>query len=179
MIDRTFPLPAELAAIFETHQTPDAVFINLMPTLANMLNCGRCFLYLRNPETKVGKVAYCWRRESDYPDVTDPDWKPEPDSLPKEDPLFAAALRTEPSIFVEDVETASPNVVNLEFERKYLGHRALVHAHLRQDGKLWGILQPSVFGEPRTWTDADRTLIEQVVDRITPLAIEHIKASGI
>ena len=42
-------------------------------------------------------------------------------AIPKEDPLFAAALRTEPSIFVEDVETASPEIVNLAFEQQTFG----------------------------------------------------------
>ena len=57
------------------------------------------------------------------PDTSTDDWEREQE-WEKEDPLFAAALRTEPSIFVEDIETASPTLLNLEFERKYLKHRA-------------------------------------------------------
>lgn len=177
-------LPNSLTTLLEQqnleHQNNlDKMFSRLMPTLADVLNCGRCFLYLRNPETQVGKVAFCWRRDFRFPDVSDPDWKPEPPSLPHEDPLFAAALRTDPSVFVKDVETASPDVVNVEFERKYLGHRALVHAHLCHDGRLWGILQPSVFDHPRIWTESDRAIIHQVVSQITPLSIRYVRSSEI
>ncbi|MEG4573247.1 hypothetical protein QUA56_11210 [Microcoleus sp. N3A4] len=48
--------------------------------------------------------------------------------------MFAAALRSEPSIFVEDVETVNPEFVNKDFEAKEFGHRALIHAHLCADG---------------------------------------------
>ncbi|MBE9179429.1 GAF domain-containing protein [Oculatella sp. LEGE 06141] len=186
MTDYTFPqsssrpaLPAELESIFETHQTPDAVFTNLMPTLGQVLNCDRCFLYLRNPRTQVGKVVYCWRRKADYRDVTDPEWKPEPEHLSQDDPLFAAALRAEPSVYVNDIETASPEVVNVEFEKKYLHHRALVHAHICQDNLLWGILQPCMMEQPREWDETDRAIIFNVVQKMTPLAIAYIKSAGI
>lgn len=172
-------LPAVLEKILATDSEPDAVFSALLPALGEVLQCDRCFLYLRNPQTKIGEIAYCWLSSDRYPDVTDSDWKPEPESLPEEDPLFAAALRAEPSIFVEDVETASPEVVNRDFERENFGHRALIHSHLRQDGQLWGILQPCVFGQPRIWTEFDRFVIEQVEKEITSLAIAYVKAAGI
>jgi len=189
-------LPAVLEKILSTNSEPDAVFSALLPALGEVLQCDRvneaapqelagrpsvhrCFLYLRNPQTKIGKIAFCWRRSDQYPDVTDSDWKEEPESLPNEAPLFAAALRTEESIFVEDVETASPEVVNRDFEQKNFGHRALIHAHLCQDGLLWGILQPCVFGQPRVWTEFDRSVIAQLVKKITPLAVAYVKAAGI
>ncbi len=172
-------LPAVLEKILATDTEPDAVFSALLPALGEVLQCDRCFLYLRDPHTKIGKVPYCWRRSDEYPDVHDADWKAEPQSLPNEDPLFAAALRTEASIFVDDVETASPEVVNRDFEQKTFGHRALIHAHLCQDSLLWGILQPSVFGQPRAWTEFDRSIIAQVEKKITPLAVAYVKAAGI
>jgi GAF domain-containing protein len=172
-------LPAVLEKILATNSEPDEVFSALLPALGEVLQCDRCFLYLRNPQTKIGKIPFCWRRSHEYPDVTDSDWKKEPESLPNEDPLFAAALHTEPSIFVEDVETATPEVVNRDFEQKNFGHRALIHAHLCQDGALWGILQPAVFGHPRVWTEFDRFVIAQVENKITPLAIAYVKTAGI
>jgi GAF domain-containing protein len=177
MADYNFPLVLE--KILATDSEPDAVFSALLPALCEILECDRCFLYLRNPHNNIGKIAYCWLRSPQYPDVSDSEWKEEPESLPKEDPLFAAALRTEPSIFVEDVETASPEVVNLAFERENFGHRALVHAHLGQDGVLWGILQPCVFGKPRLWNEFDHFVITQVTEKITPLAIAYVKSAGI
>ncbi|PLZ43943.1 hypothetical protein CBP21_09570, partial [Fischerella thermalis WC246] len=104
----------------------------------------------RNPQTKLGKIVHWWRRNQQIAEITDTDWRLEPESLPTEDPLFAAALRTDPSVYVEDVETASPEVINKEFEHQNFGHRALIHAHLCQDGQLWGILKPEIFGQKRT-----------------------------
>ncbi|MBE9095773.1 GAF domain-containing protein [Tychonema sp. LEGE 07203] len=158
-------------------KSPDTVFSALLPTLGEVLNCDRVFLYLRNPETKTGKAAYCWCRNSNYPDVTTVEWKKEPESLGEEDPLFAAALRTEPSIFVEDVETANPEVVNKDFEAKEFGHRALIHAHLCVDGLLWGVLQPCIFDRPRVWTDFDRQVIAAVTEKISPLAVAFVKGA--
>ena len=40
------------------------------------------------------------------------------------------------------METANPEIVNQEFERKEFGHRAHKSSHNRWDGQLWGILQP-------------------------------------
>jgi GAF domain-containing protein len=171
--------PANLEDVWLNQNEPDPVFSALLPALGKVLQCDRCFLYLRNPKNKMGKVPYCWVRSDQIPTVLDQDWKAEPESLPQEDPLFAAALRTEPSVFVEDVETAAAEVVNLEFEQREFGHRALVHAHLCDNGQLWGILQPCVFGRPRVWSKLDHTVIEQVVQKITPLAIAYVEAAHI
>lgn len=169
--------PVVIERIFSDNNTPDAVFSALLPALGEVLQCDRCFLYLRHPQTQIGKVVCCWCRSPEYPDVTDPNWKKEPESLAQEDPLWAAAICNKPSIFVEDVETASPDVVNKDFEHKTFGHRALIHAHLTFDGQLWGILQPCVFGQTRVWTEADRSVIFSVVDRLTPLAVAYVKAT--
>lgn len=158
---------------------PDSFFAALLPALGETLRCDRCFLYLRNPMTQMGKITHCWLRSTQYPYLSDPDWKLEPASLLDEDPMFAAALRTDPSIFVEDVETASPEIVNFPFERKNFGHRALVHSHLSHRGQLWGILQPCVFGQTKAWTESDRRLIAQVERAITPLAIAYVKAASL
>nr|WP_225938808.1 GAF domain-containing protein [Kovacikia minuta] len=170
-------LPQTLQSIITANDDPDTIFSALLPELGNVLNCDRCFLYLRNPFEKIGKVTHCWRRSPQFPNIGDPDWQQEPESLLQEDPLFAASVRAEPSIFVEDVETASPEVVNLAFERKHFGHRALIHSHLIEAGLLWGVLQPCVFNQPRVWTEFDRNLIAQVEQAITPLAIAVVKAA--
>ena len=170
-------LPLELEQILSDRTTPDAVFSALLPVLGGVLECDRIFLYLRHPQTKMGKTAYCWRRSSQYPNVLDPDWKKEPESLPQEDPLFAAALSAKPSIFVEDVETANPEILNKDFEHKEFGHRALIHAHLCDENLLWGILQPCIFGQPRTWTDFDQFVMNTVTEKIAPLAVTYVKSA--
>jgi GAF domain-containing protein len=171
-------LPKAIKSILEISTEPDSVFAALLPALGEVLQCDRCFLYLRNPQTKLGKTAHWWRRNQEIPEITDSDWRLEPESLPKEDPLFAAALRTDPSVYVEDVETASPEVVNQEFEHENFGHRALIHAHLCQDGQLWGILQPEIFGQKRVWSAFDRAIITQLETKLTPLAVAYIQAAS-
>jgi GAF domain-containing protein len=167
-------LPETIQSVLDKYVEPDDIFCAILPAVGEVLQCDRCFLYLRNPQTKFGKIAYCWRRNQNIPDITDFQWKLEPASLPQVDPLFAAALRTEASIYIEDVETASPKIVNQEFERKNFGHRALIHAHLCQDGQLWGILQPCVFNQNRIWSDYDHAVITQLESELTPLAVTYI-----
>ncbi len=167
---------AHLQTILQSKAAPDDIFTALLPVLGEILQCDRCFLYLRHPDHQLGKVPFCWRRTLDIPEILDPDWKPEPESL-AQDPLFTAALQVKPAVYVEDVETANPEIVNRAFEQENFGHRALIHAHLRQDGQLWGILQPCIFGRPRIWTASDRTVMTEVEPAITPLAIAYVIAN--
>lgn len=148
----------------------------LMQAIAQHLNCDRCFLYLRDPETRLGRVPFCWTRSADVPTVYDEDWKPEPESLPSEDPMFAAALATKPSIFVEDVNTASLETLNSQFEQENFGHRALIHGHICHNDQLWGVLQPCLMNEPRSWTTNDRELMAEIIDRITPIVVAYVQA---
>lgn len=170
------PLPQTISCILAWHQEAEELFEALLPALGEFLMCDRCFLYLRHPRTRLGRVPFCWVRASDIPVIHDKKWKPEPVSLKDEDPMFAAALRAEPSIFVEDVKTADSRVLNKEFEQENFGHSALIHAHLCQNGKLWGVLQPSIFSHPRIWSVDERTVINYVVRKITPIAISYVKS---
>jgi GAF domain-containing protein len=168
-------LPVSIAQVFAIAQTPEALFTALMPALGEALECDRCFLYLRDPQTQMGRVPFCWGRDASVPRIYDPDWKAEDKSLLCEDPMFASALRTDPSITVDDIETASPQVLNLRFEQENFGHRALIHAHLCQDQFLWGVLQPCVFNSPKYWSTEEQQLVDQVVSLITPHVIAYVK----
>jgi hypothetical protein len=55
------------------------------------------------------------------------------------------------------METANPDILNKRFERETFEHRALIHAHVSVVRKLWGVLQPSVFGLPGRWTQLEQT----------------------
>ncbi|WP_404787802.1 GAF domain-containing protein [Altericista sp. CCNU0014] len=167
-------LPRSLARIFEMSQVPEVLFSELMPALGRFLDCDRCFLYLRNPETAVGRVEFCWVRDATIPEIYDKEWKKESKFLASQDPMFAAALSAKPSIFVEDIRTTSPEILNREFEEKNFGHRALIHAHLCQQGQLWGVLQLCSFKNPKTWTEVDRQAIKRVVLAITPIAVGYV-----
>lgn len=164
-----------LQQVLQTSDQPEVIFSKLMPKLGEWLQCDRCFLYVRHPSTKMGKVVDCWRRSSQFADLKTTDWQPEPASLPEADPLFAAALQAKPSVFVEDVETADPGFVNRGFEQENFGHRALIHAHLVQAGNLWGVLQPCVFGRSRIWSTTDRKIIEELEQFMTPFVISYVK----
>ena len=179
---RTLPeLPVVLENLFTLHsesvsETED-LLIALLPTLCDVLQTDRCFLVVRNPNTRMHKNL-CWVREPDYPDTSTAGWEPERE-WEREDPLFAAALQTQDSIFINDVETADPTVLNRDFERKYLKHRSFIHAHIRQDGQLWGILQPCLFSQPREWREADRLLIDQLTQRLAPIVVQYVQAAGV
>lgn len=159
--------------LIESH-APEAFFSTLIPTLGEFLNCDRCFLYLRDPQTRLGKVPFCWRRNPAIPEIYNESWQLEPESLADEDPMFAAALRTEPSIFIKDVQTANDRILNQQFEAENFGHRALIHAHLYQDDQLWGVLQPCIFDRPRNWTQIERQMMDQIVRSIVPIAIKYV-----
>ncbi len=167
-------LPNSIAQVFISYQTPGAIFAALMPALGKFLQCDRCFLYLRDPEIGLGKVPFCWLHDSTIPKIYDENWKTEPESLATNDPMFAAALRTEPSIFVEDVEIADAKILSQEFEKQSFGHRALIHAHLCDNHQLWGILQPCVFKSARNWTQEERQTIAQITQIVTPIAVEYV-----
>ena len=165
----------ELLELIDLRQSPADILEQTLPLLGQQLQCARVFIYLRYPRRHVGRVPFCWRRHDDIPLVYDPDWKPEPRWLPRQDPMFAAALRGKPSLFIDDIEMADPKLVNRNFERQTFGHRALIHAHLFQKRRLWGVLQPSVFAQPRQWTRDDRLLIKNVVGWLTPIAEEYVR----
>lgn len=164
-------VPPEIANLLNS----DRDFPALMQAIAQYLNSDRCFLYLRNPATRMGRVPFCWTRNDDVPTIYDEDWNLEPESLPDEDPMFAAALATKPSIFVEDVTTAGADVLNSDFEQENFGHRALIHGHLCFENQLWGVLQPCLMNQPRHWTEQERETMTQIIERITPVAVEYVK----
>ncbi len=169
-------LPKSIQNILDTQSEPELFFPAMLAAIGEVLECDRCFLYVRDPQTQKGKVAFCWRRNSEIPEILNSDWETQPEWLPQKDPLYAAALRMEASVYVEDVETASSEILNREFERSSFGHRALIHAHLCLDGQLWGILQPCVFGEKRVWSEFDRAVITQLEAQLTPLVIAYVRS---
>ena len=105
-------LPTILEKILSEDNEPDAVFTALMPALCEVLQCDRCFLYLRNPQTCVGKITHCWAQDARWQDLTGSDWIEETELIEK-DPLMAIAFRTPEAVFVEDILTAGSETLNL------------------------------------------------------------------
>jgi GAF domain-containing protein len=172
-IPMSFELPESLTLILAEGNSPQQVVTELLPAMGEVLQSDRCFLHLRNPQTRRHQNL-CWRQNPNIPDTSTQNWEPEM-AWELEDPMFAAALRCAPSIFVEDIETAAPEVLNVEFERENLGHRALIHAHICQDGVLWGILQPALFGRSRLWSKRDRWIVGEVVERVRPFVVAYVR----
>jgi GAF domain-containing protein len=170
-------LPKSIGKVFTKAQTSEQLFTKLMPAIGEFLKADRCFLYLRDPQTKLGRVPFCWLRTADIPQIYNDNWNLEPESLTSEDPMFAAAVCAQPSIFIEDITTTSDRIVSRQFEAENFGHRALIHAHLTHDSQLWGVLQPCLFDRPRNWTPAERHTIDSIVKLITPTAIDYVNSA--
>ena len=60
------------------------------------IGADRCFLYVRYPAGKSGRIAACWRRDSETPVLPEHDYdvlSPEPACLHKGDPMFGAVFK--------------------------------------------------------------------------------------
>lgn len=172
----TSALP-DLHAVLTSPAPPADKLQHALDLVGPHLHADRCFLYVRDPAQARGRIAFVWRLNDAVPDPRH-DWQDDTTELPKQDPLFKAALAAKPSVFVEDVNTAGHGVLNREFERTTFGHRALVHAHITEQGQLWGILQPCVFGHPRPWTAAERTYLAAAVPWFVPVIQEYMRGLG-
>ncbi|MFD2573000.1 GAF domain-containing protein [Spirosoma soli] len=170
-------IPERTRHLLAQNQSPEATLQQLVRQIGEALTADRCFLYVRQPEHQRGRIAFCWCKDDTIPYVTQPDWQPDTTDLPKEDPLIRAGLSMKPSVYVDDVETAGPDVLNREYEHKTFGHRALIHAHIQQDGQLWGILQPSLFGQPRHWTAEDKAQIEAILPMLQPVVAAFVQSA--
>ncbi|RAJ93048.1 GAF domain-containing protein [Larkinella arboricola] len=156
--------------------SPNHTLNQVVQTVGKALNADRCFLYVRQPEQARGRTAFCWRKHEGIPDknTIQPHWQPDTEELPKEDPLIRAALAMKPSVYVDDVDRADPQVLNRQFERETFGHRALIHGHIQRQGHLWGILQPCMFGSPRHWTEEEKEQIEAILPCLQPVIAAYV-----
>jgi GAF domain-containing protein len=161
-------LPPAIEAAFAC-EDPQAVFDALMPVLGSALSADRCFLYLRDGSTGRGGTVACWSADARWPDMRRP-FEPEMADLMTIDPMMAIAARDPEALLIADVETAGPDILNLEFERSDYGHTALIHAPVYDEGELIGILEPCTFGGPHPWSEDDRILTAAVQERLGPVA---------
>ena len=173
-MDTQQKLPAAIDALLKKGFTDDKTLYEAMSVVGETLNADRCFIYVRQPDQERGRIAFCWRKDGSIPDVVQPNWQPDTTDLPQEDPLFRSALDSTKVIYVDDVKTAGPGVLNEAFENKTFGHRALIHAPIHGDGKLWGILQPCVFEQPRQWTDDEKVQIEAILPKLQPVIANFV-----
>lgn len=175
MVVKEGALPPRVEEIFAANLELDALFTALMPALCEVLNCDRCFLYIRNPEIAQGKITHCYCTSPEWNDLTGESWDEEDENITAKDPLMALAYRTPEAIFVDDIETAGSDLVNREYEQDFFKHRALIHAPIYCNGQFCGVLEPCVFHQPRPWTEHDRQLVAAVQARLAPLVSKYLK----
>ena len=166
----------EVMAIFDRKATPDETLTALMSAFAKALDCERCIMFLRDPKTDRGRAVHRWHSKPEFAlDRPDRGWKPNPPDLAKEDPMYGEALVNPEALYIEDIETAGPSVLDVEYERKYFGHRALVHAPIFHKGELYGVLEPSSMVKPKKWSAADKALVADVQKKLGPIVAAFVQ----
>lgn len=165
-------LPAAIGALIENKFTSDKTLNEAMKLIGEHIGADRCFLYVRQPNQERGRIAFCWRKDGEIDQVFQPDWLPDTTDRPQTDPMNRISLDSKEPVYVDDVKTSGPGVLNQVFSQDTYGHRAFVEAPIRQSGQLWGILVPSIFGESHTWTDDEKSEIEAILPRLQPLIEE-------
>ncbi|MBE9077902.1 GAF domain-containing protein [Romeria aff. gracilis LEGE 07310] len=166
--------PRNLERLFQDLRTPEELFPKLLPVLGDLIKCDRCYLYVRHPDSRQGRVVQCWRQTPDRPDLTDDQWQVEqPATLEEQDPTFAAALRDEHALFVEDITAADADWINPALERSR-GAQAFIQGHILKDHQLWGIIRAEVFDKPRPWMQFDRSIMIHTTQRLVPDVVNYV-----
>ena len=171
----TKELNAELTSLLDSEADPSTTLQALTQVIGKLLNAQRCCLFLREPVSRLSQKSHEWVADPKHALGRDASsWTVESPTLEKDDPMFAEALVRPDALYIDDVHTADPALVNGPYEENHFGHRALVHAPLYHDGQMFGILEPCVFGEARAWSADDRALIERVQERLAKLAAAYV-----
>jgi hypothetical protein len=58
-----------------TPADPKIILVELVTAIANTLKVDRCFLYVRDPQTRLAQVACCFCRNPRVPDVSSNQWQ--------------------------------------------------------------------------------------------------------
>jgi GAF domain-containing protein len=165
-------IPESLLAWAESDDDVDAKLRSAVQLYAEALDCGRCIIYCRQPDLRVANTTHAWWNNDAWA-VTWESWLTSEwvDEGPpnSEDPLYHAALVDPTAIYIGDIENDPTGLVNLEFEQRMFLHQALIHAPVYSDGRFYGVLEPSVFGSTRVWSDRDRAITEWMQDKLGPL----------
>jgi GAF domain-containing protein len=174
---REDPIPKDLKSLLEEGGSDDVLLTRLSERYARSISADRCILFLRNPDDRRSKATHEWVRAPRFRFRRgDRGWVAPSATLLEDDPMFAEALRNPVALYIEDVEAADPALVNREYERAF-GHRALIHAPFYHAGKMFGILEPCVFDEPRVWSETDRLITAWVQERFAPHAAAYVAAN--
>lgn len=196
-------LPSPLDKVFAERNDMSVFFDRLMASLAQLLDCDRCYLYLRDPKFYFCQIPHCYCAVPEIPDLRQTEKKTESFYSTKSDPLLAAAFNCSLPIFIEDLEQilnrldnksellekrqeeisqeakillgTKVSSDNQEWKQEYVGQKSLIQAPIYQGNRLWRFIQAAQFNRRRPWTKFDRSLVSLTVDRITPLITMYVK----
>lgn len=176
-------IPAELRALFadspDTDDT-DAVFARLVEVYGRIVGADRCVLFLYWPPEGLAAMTHAWQARPHWALASrSRQWRPLPADMAQQDPMYALALVDPRPLYIDDIESADPKLVNRAYESEHFGHRALIHAPLLEvaaGGRLWGVLEPCTMTAPRAWSARDKAITAWVQARALALARRHVEA---
>ncbi len=176
-------IPESLRQWARSDADGDTKMKELMRLYAEALDCQRCVLYCREPDLRRATTTHAWWSDAkekyavQWESWFSDEWVDEgPPNAP--DPLFHLALVDPQAVYIDDIENDPTGLVNLEFEAPTFKHRALIHAPIYYAGKCYGILEPSVFDEPRHWSARDREITAWVQAQLGPIVAEYVATHG-
>ena len=166
-----------LRELFASEDDVCDVLQSLVEVIGKGLRADRCCLFADNPVNGMSRLSHQWMAQGAPPLQRDDGWSVSErlgKDHPKYDPLWEEAFVNPEALYIDDIRTAGPEVLNRDLEERFYGHRALIHAPLYLDGAMYGILEPCVFGEPRPWSAADRALVEQVQGPLAKVVAKYV-----
>ena len=176
-------IPESLRQWARSTEDGDTKMKELMRLYAEALDCQRCVLYCREPDLRRATTTHAWWSDAkeeyavQWESWFSDEWVDEgPPNAP--DPLFHLALVDPHAVYIDDIENDPTGLVNLEFEAPTFKHRALIHAPIYHAGKCYGILEPSVFDEPRHWSARDKEITAWVQEQLGPIVAEYVATHG-
>jgi GAF domain-containing protein len=159
----------------------DTKLNQLMKLFAEAVDCPRCFLYLRNPDLKRANTTHAWWSEAQYAigweSWFSSVWAEEGDNA-EEDPMYGEAMVNSEALYIQDVDNDPSGLVNAAFEHEIFKHSALIHAPIYHQGKLYGILEPSYFHQPRDWSQADKAVTVWAQAQLGPIVADYVTTYG-
>ena len=164
----------EIEAILAGSGSADEKLTTLMPALVRTLSTDRCFIYMRDPRRRMTAYTHGHSTMTDWPARPGGSWRPEPNPASLNEPMLKKAFTDPTALFIDDIETAGPSVVNLAIERGVFGHRSLIHAPLYHSGTFYGILETTMRRVPRNWSAGDRAIVVNLQPAVARLAAEFL-----
>ena len=176
-------IPDSLLQWAESDVGLDEKLGQFMELYANALDCQRCILYCRQPDLRRANTTHAWwSPEKEEYAVTweswfSSEWVDEgPANAP--DPLYHAALLSPEALYIDDIENEPTGLINFEWELETFKHKALIHAPIYYQDRFYGILEPSVFGQPRHWSATDRAITTWAQEQLGPIVSEYVSKFG-